>query len=432
MSRVLEAARSVPWLMLPESVEDLLAIAARLNEVSAEALEAYRAQSMAQGERVTQRGTTAIIPVTGPLIRRANMFSAISGATSYDMVRRDLQTALDDQSIRSIILNIDSPGGEANGTAELAAAIFEGRKAKRIVAYVGGTGASAAYWLAAAATEIVISPTAILGSVGVAMAITERDPQSGVRQHEFISSVSPHKRSNPNTDDGRARIQATVDRLADVFVASVATYRGIEAADLPARFGQGGLKVGADAVDAGMADRIGFFEEVVANLAERGGTGGLSQSHNQQRIGTMSDDTPVAAPQPVAPQPAAAAPQVDVDRITADARTEGASAERQRITAVLSADGISANGARMAAALQFMAIAPGASAADVVAYVTANVAAGKPMGTREAGLAARSTVPDSLAAAGIGTPDPKSDRASETHAIADNVVASLNTRFARR
>ncbi|KEZ65412.1 hypothetical protein C5I_0136090, partial [Pseudomonas syringae pv. syringae FF5] len=110
------------------------------------------------------RNGVAIIPVVGPVFRYANLFTEISGATSTQVLATDLQSALDDPSIKSIILNIDSPGGVAAGINELADQIHAGRARKRIVAYVGGTGASAAYWLASAASEIVIDETALLGS----------------------------------------------------------------------------------------------------------------------------------------------------------------------------------------------------------------------------------------------------------------------------
>src|SRR5690606_38668081 len=139
----LAAAMAEPWAITAEGLELVLAVAARENDVSIEALEAYRAKHVPTAERLERRGPVAILNVVGPMFRRANLFTAISGATSYDVLRRDLQAALDDPELRAIVLNIDSPGGTVNGVDELAKAIFDARARKPIVAYIGGTGASA-------------------------------------------------------------------------------------------------------------------------------------------------------------------------------------------------------------------------------------------------------------------------------------------------
>src|SRR5690606_31626331 len=161
-TRALRAAIAEPWAITAEGLELVLSVAARENEISVEALEAYRSEHVPTAERLTKRGSVAILEARGPLFRRANLFTAISGATSYDIMRRDLQSALDDPSIRAIVMNFDTPGGEVTGVDELAKAIRAGKAIKPIMAYVGGSAASAGYWLASQATEIVIAETAVL------------------------------------------------------------------------------------------------------------------------------------------------------------------------------------------------------------------------------------------------------------------------------
>mgnify|MGYP001070473562 CR=1 FL=1 len=255
--------------MVPRrGLELVLSVAARENDVSVDALEAYRAQHVPTAERMTRRGPVAIIDVRGPMFRYANVFTHISGATSYDIIRRDLQAALDDDQLRAIVLNIDSPGGTVNGIDELAKAIFAARSRKPVVAYVGGMAASAGYWLASQASEIVIAETAVLGSIGVRAVVQDTSKQDAERGRlEFISSRAPGKRSDVTSDEGRARIQKTIDALEDVFLTTVAKGRGVKVEDVVARFGGGDVLVGAAAVAAGMADRLGSFEEVVAQLA---------------------------------------------------------------------------------------------------------------------------------------------------------------------
>lgn len=270
MKTIVQRAFAEPWAITAEGLELVLSVAARENQASIEALEAYRARHVPTAERLTKRGPVAILSISGPMFRHANMFTAVSGATSYEVLRRDLQAALDEPSLRALLLNFDTPGGEVSGVDELAKAIRAGKARKPIVAYVGGSAASAGYWMGSQATEIVVAETAMLGSIGVRAVVqdtTEADAKAG--RIEFISSQSPGKRADVSSDEGRGRIQRTIDAMADVFIATVAEGRGVKADDVIAKFGGGDVLIGRAAVAAGMADRIGDFEAVVAELAGR-------------------------------------------------------------------------------------------------------------------------------------------------------------------
>jgi signal peptide peptidase SppA len=334
--RAFEAALSAAWAMDPERLEELLAIAAREHDATPEALEAYRAQALARADRATRRGNVAILYATGPLFKRANLITEFSGASSYDVLRRDLQTAIDDPSIASALLFIDSPGGEASGVDELASAIYAMRGKKPIHAYVSGQGASAAYWLASAADKIYLSEASMVGSIGVIMGVSDtskRDAANGVKTVQFVSSQSPDKRPDVNTDAGRAKVQAIVDALAEVFVNSVATFRGVDAKTVLEKFGQGSVLVGTAAVAAGMADGIGSFESVLEALSSNGG------SNRTQRSGGIMSTTG----SPPAANSAGTVTQTDHDAAVAAARLEGAKAERARIQAIVTSDEAKAN-----------------------------------------------------------------------------------------
>jgi ClpP class serine protease len=266
--KALDAALSAVWAMEEQALENLLNIAAREHDVSYEALEAYSAKRLANAEQAKIRDGVAIINANGPLFKRANMLQAISGATSYEIMMRDLQAAKD-AGAHALLLNIDSPGGEASGMHELAQAIYDARDTMHIVAYVGGSGASAAYWLASAAHEIVVDPTAILGSIGVQVAFAEPAAKAGEKVYKFVSSQSPNKNAPLSTEGGRAQIQQTIDAMAQVFVEAVARNRGVATETVLTDFGQGGIFVGKAAVEAGLADSIGSFEAVLADLAAR-------------------------------------------------------------------------------------------------------------------------------------------------------------------
>jgi len=282
--RILDAAISAEWAIEESALDVMLKIAAREHEVTPQALEAYRAKALEKAERATIRDGVAILNVEGPLFKKANLMTELCGATSYQGLRRDFQVALDDGNVRAILLNVDSPGGQVAGVAELAAAIRAARGIKPIWAFAGDVAASAAYWLASSADRIVIGESAAVGSIGVIATIEDAravKEARGVRTHEFVSSVSPHKVSDPAKEDGRTRIQARVDALAEIFVGAVAENRDATRAYVLKHFGGGDVLIGKAAVRAGMADAIGSFESVLASLARE--TDPLRSSGNLTR-----------------------------------------------------------------------------------------------------------------------------------------------------
>jgi len=267
---IFDAAITANWAMDEAALQTIIEIASRENQITPEALEAYRAGELDRAERATVRDGVAILNVDGPLFKRANLMTMFCGATSYDVLRRDLQAALDNASVRAILINIHSPGGEAAGTSELAQAIFDNRGKKPIHAYAGDQAASAAYWIGSAADKLWIGPAAALGSIGVRAGIQDtsgRDEARGVKNYEFVSSQSPFKKMDLNSKQGRDRVQARVDAMASVFVEAVARNRGVTIAHVLEAFGKGDVLIGKAAIDAGMADGLGTFESVLASLA---------------------------------------------------------------------------------------------------------------------------------------------------------------------
>jgi capsid assembly protease len=253
-----------------------------------------------------RRGSVAVVPVIGPIVRYGSMFSSMSGgASSVGSLALDFNLALADPDVTAIVLHVDSPGGETNGIAELADMIYDARTSKRIVAYVSDLGASAGYWIASAAHEIVAAETSALGSIGVVAAV--RDPsKSGDGEIEIVSGVSPKKRVDVRTKEGRQEIQTLVDRLAAVFVSTVARNRDVDPETVTTDYGQGGLLVGQDAVDAGLADRLGSFESVIREL---------DSGRAPTRPAAASPDTrPAAAAAPPAPVDPLAGPAASQSR----------------------------------------------------------------------------------------------------------------------
>ena len=254
---VMDAIMADPWMITEDWMQTIISIATRAGK-SPEGI-AFKAPDKVTQHQLQIRGDNGIVNVKGPIFRYANLFTEISGATSVTSVARQFSEALSNPKVKTIILNIDSPGGQANGINELAETIYAARQQKKIVAYVGGSGTSAAYWIASAAGKLEVDDTGILGSIGVVLSVRKRDDSS----IEFVSSSSPNKRPDPETDAGKKEIISFLDSMAEVFVDKVARNRDITSAKVLSDFGRGGLVVGAKAVAVGMADSLGSFEKIV-------------------------------------------------------------------------------------------------------------------------------------------------------------------------
>ena len=257
---ILAAIQAELWAITPDALQQVIAIAQGFGDP--EAVSAKLGKPLTNTRTVTMRDGVAIIPVIGPIMRYANVFSEISGATSIQLLATELQTAVDDPSVKSIILEIDSPGGQVAGVSDFAAQIRAANKP--IHAYISNMGASAAYWIASAADSIIASDTAQVGSIGVVMQASLEKEDGTVK---FISSQSPLKHINPGSDHGRMQYQKSVDALAEVFINAVAGYRGTTRENVIANFGNGGVFIAANAKTAGMVDSIGFLEPLIAQLS---------------------------------------------------------------------------------------------------------------------------------------------------------------------
>ena len=273
------------------------------------------------------RDGVAVLDVKGTIFRYSNLFIEISGGTSLQILSRDFNTALENEDVKAIVLDIDSPGGEANGMVEFADMVYKARGKKPIIAFVGGSAASGAYWIASAASEIIVSETAILGSIGVATSIvdtSERDKKQGIRVFDIVSTKSPNKRLDPATDQGQEAIIKTLDSIAEVFINRVATFRNVTSEKVESDFGRGGIFVGEENIENGLADTLGSFEKTISDLSEKYNTGEFTMSENitKPEAGETEIEMTVETVSTLYPQ------------IATDLKKQGADAERERIKGV--------------------------------------------------------------------------------------------------
>lgn len=254
----------------------------------------------------------AVIPVHGTLVKRTVGLDAASGLTSYTEIAAMLDMALADPQVTGILLDIDSPGGEASGSFELARRIREAAAVKPVWALANDSAFSAAYAIASASQRIIVTETGGVGSIGViALHVDQsvRDANDGYRYTAVTAGnhkndFSPHQ---PLTDAAKAELQAEVDRLYGLFVEHIAAMRSLDVADVSAT--EAGLFFGGNAIRAGLADAVGTFESAVADFSQFLST--RRRQSPQARVSTRTEaatsdkeiemEDPVVNSGPVAP-----------------------------------------------------------------------------------------------------------------------------------
>jgi len=165
---VLNAFMESPWAILPNKLTSLVEIVSR--HVAGEKLDAEEVQMRIHGARRPDdrtAGIVAVLPLFGTIFPRANMMTDVSGATSAERFGARFVELVKNPDVGAIVIDVDSPGGQVSGVDELARKIYDARGQKPIVAVSNHLMASAAYWIGTAADEVVVSPSAEVGSIGV-------------------------------------------------------------------------------------------------------------------------------------------------------------------------------------------------------------------------------------------------------------------------
>lgn len=271
---VLGWVRATPWAVTPTMLATILEIARR--HASGEKLSAADiAARIGDRQRPTGsiQGDIAVLPMYGVVVPRANLMSEVSGATSAEAFGRAFTAAMNDQRIGAVVIDTDSPGGSVAGVDELSRLIYDARGTKPIVAVANHLMASAAYWIGTAADELVMTPSAEVGSVGVFAAhedVSAAQEKAGVRvtlvsAGEFKTQGNPYE---PLTEEALATIQARVDDYYGMFVKAVARNRGVSVAAVREDYGKGLAFGAAQALAAGMVDRIETLDQTLVRLAK--------------------------------------------------------------------------------------------------------------------------------------------------------------------
>lgn len=211
----------------------------------------------------------AVIPIHGSLVKRSLGMEAASGLTSYGEIAAMLDAAMADPQVSGILLDIDSPGGEASGSFELARRVREVAAQKPVWAVANDAAYSAAYAIAASAQRLFVTETGGVGSIGVIALHVDQSVKDAKEGYHYTAitagahknDYSPHE---PLSDAAKTELQGEVNRLYAIFTEHVAVMRGL---DLEAvRATEAGLFFGSNAVTQGLADGVQTLEATLSQF----------------------------------------------------------------------------------------------------------------------------------------------------------------------
>lgn len=271
-AHILRYVAATPWAIEADKMRellDILAFRAAGHTYTAEEIQA-RIGAGGSSPAASQGSGVAVIPMRGVIAHRMGAMDDSSGGTSTERISAMLRQVAADASIGTIVLDVDSPGGTVPGVSELAGELFEikGRGTQKIVAVANAMMASAAYWLASQADEIVAIPSATVGSIGV-FAVHEDLSAALAQEGIKVSVISAGKFKvegnpfEPLSDEAKAVMQGKVDTAYAQFVHDVARGRKVTAKAITDGYGEGRALSAKDALAAGLIDRIGTLESVI-------------------------------------------------------------------------------------------------------------------------------------------------------------------------
>ena len=238
-------------------------------------------------------GATALINLTGPIMK----YGGFCGEASSERTAQYFKQADSNPKIKNILFKVDSPGGQVDGTATMAQAVFN--TSKPVLGFVDdGMAASAGYWPLAGADEIWASqPTDIIGSIGVYgqwADYSKRYEQLGIKIHEVYADQSSEKNKLYHEilkGNYKPVKEEHLNLLAQQFIDSVKEMRGpkinLKAGD-PFK---GGTFMATQAKEIGLIDEIGTYEQALARLEEMSQPKPTAQTSTNQSQTNNSNHT---------------------------------------------------------------------------------------------------------------------------------------------
>ena len=291
--QIIKSIEQTVWAIHRPKLEEIIGVVeARTRGVTPESAlgaDRWAALEARRTAHLGRQGRVHVMGLHGTISQRVGLLTG-SGGTSTDEFGREFDAALADRDVGGILIDADTPGGSVFGVHELSQKIFEARGRKPIVAIANSEAYSAGYYVASAADELWITPSGMVGSIGVFSTHVDwskwnEEQGLGVTYiHAGKYKVEGHPDA-PLDKEAKAEMQRHVDRYYSMFVEAVARNRNTTPERVEAEFGQGRIVGAADAVRTGMAERVGTLEVVVRNLSERiGSRDRLAMRHRRVAI----------------------------------------------------------------------------------------------------------------------------------------------------
>ena len=234
-------------------------------------------------------GGVAVLYLSGPITKRPTSMSYFFGGTSSVLLRRAVRQAALDADVKAIALIVDSPGGQVNGTADLAADVAAAAQKKPVGAYAEDTCCSAAYWVASQADFLYCNLTGAVGSIGTLLVIQDTSgayAKEGVKVN--VISTGRYKGAGadgaPVTKAHLEDFQREVDDINACFLQSVADGRKNLTLEDVTALATGQVHIGQKAVDLGLCDAVTSLDEFMESMAM------------QAEAFAQSSNAPAAAP----------------------------------------------------------------------------------------------------------------------------------------
>lgn len=292
-SRIYRAMCSMPWMIQPEKLEaiaEFIEFQMEGGKLSSEQLDgvtshpkrdasrdvryyAVEGSSARVAKAPNQQSGIAVIPMYGVVEHRSMDFSS-GGNLSIQRFKQQFRDAVDNYAVSAIVLDVDSPGGSVDGVEEMAAEIFDARKEKKIVAVANTLAASAAYYLASSADELIVTPSGEVGSIGVYMLHSDYSAlyeKNGIK-NTLIKAGKYKAQGNPwmpLDETSMTALQDSVNAHYEMFTKAVARNRGVSVEDVQGGFGEGRTVMAKQAVKLGMADKVATLDETIKRLGAK-------------------------------------------------------------------------------------------------------------------------------------------------------------------
>lgn len=221
---------------------------------------------------IQQIGSIAVLEISGPLVPKSSFWTRIYGMTGYDEIRNAMIAIANEGSSKSILMDINSPGGAVTGLSEASEAIsMINSDLLPVYGHTSGQMTSAAYRLAAAARDVTATRMSEVGSIGVLaihQEITKMLEDYGVttkvfRAGKFKALGNMYEKLSQLAID---EIEGQMAFLYDDFTQEVATNRGVPVAYIREHSAEGKVFYGSQALDVKLIDRVDTFEAVVKHL----------------------------------------------------------------------------------------------------------------------------------------------------------------------